>query len=184
MTAREPTLAARRAFRGRLIQVDVLTVRAASGGRARREIVRHPGAVAIWARASGGRLVFVRQFRKAIGRTLLEVVAGTRASGESARACALRELREETGYRARRLRRLGTLYTAPGFCTEALAVFEAELGARRAPAPDPDERVATVLLDAAAWRERLRRGAVRDAKTLAAWTLVQAARGRRRARHA
>ncbi len=170
----EPTLTARRAFTGRLIRVDVLEVGLGRGRRARREIVRHPGAVAVWARVPDGRWLFVRQYRKAVGRVLLEVVAGTREAGESAAACAARELREETGYRARRWRRLGRVVTAPGFCTEAIDLFYAELAGGGAPAPDADERVEPVLLDPAEWAALVRRGAVRDAKTLAAWALVQA----------
>lgn len=169
----EPTRSARRAFTGRLIRVDVLEVDV-GGRRARREIVRHPGAVAVWARAPDGRWLFVRQYRKAVGRALLEIVAGTREAGEPARACAVRELREETGFRARRWRRLGRVFTAPGFCTEAIDLFYADLSDAGAPAPDTDERVTPVLLDPSEWAARVRRGAVRDAKTLAAWALVQA----------
>ena len=170
----ETTLQSQRVFDGRLIQVEVLEVAAAGGRRARREIVRHPGAVAVWARAPDGRFVFVRQFRKAVEQPLLEIVAGTREPGEPAEACVRREIREETGYAVQTLAPLGLIVTAPGFCNERIDLFYAELAGRGAPQPDADECLDVVLLDAPGWRAMIARGAVSDAKSLAAWALVQA----------
>lgn len=174
----EKTVSSRRAFEGRLLQLDVLEVELDGGRRARREVVRHPGAVAVWARLPDRRLVFVRQFRKAIEGELLEIVAGTRAAGEPAEGCAVRELREETGYGVKNLEPLGFIHTAPGFCAERLELFFAELaddGGR--PAPDADEVLEVVRLSLDEWESLVIRGDVYDAKTLAAWALVQARRG-------
>ena len=175
----EKTVSSQQVFDGRLIKLDVLEVELDNGRRARREIVRHPGAVAIWARAPDGRFVFVRQFRKAIEQELLEIVAGTLEAGETPEACARREIREETGYAVKILTPLGYIFTAPGFCTEQIAVFYAELaggpgspGGRDA-APDPDEHLEVVWLDEAAWKAMLARGAVQDAKTWAAWGMFK-----------
>jgi ADP-ribose pyrophosphatase len=177
----EKTVSSQRVFDGRLLKLDVLEVELDNGRRARREIVHHPGAVAVWARAPDGRFVFVCQFRKAIEQELLEVVAGTLEIGETPEACARREIREETGYAVKTLTPLGSIFTAPGFCTEQIYLFYAELAPRDAgqtengPADlDPDERLDVVLLDEAAWKAMMSRGAVQDAKTLAAWALVQA----------
>ena len=175
----EKTVSSQRVFDGRLLKLDVLEVELDNGRRARREIVRHPGAVAIWARAPDGRFVFVRQFRKAIEQELLEVVAGTLEIGETPAACARREIREETGYAVQTLSPLGSIFTAPGFCTERLFLFYAELaGGPDSPggrdgAPDPDERLDVVLLDEAAWKAMISRGAIQDAKTWAAWGMFQ-----------
>ena len=170
----EKTVSSQKVFDGRLLKLDVLEVELDNGRRARREIVRHPGAVAIWARAPDGRFVFVRQFRKAIEQELLEIVAGTLEIGETPEVCARREIREETGYAVKTLAPLGCIFTAPGFCTEHIFLFYAEL-AKPGPAdPDPDERLDVVLLDEAAWKAMMSRGAVQDAKTWAAWALVQA----------
>ena len=186
----EKTVSSHRIFDGRLLKLDVLEVGLDNGRHARREIVRHPGAVAIWARAPDGRFVFVRQFRKAIEQELLEVVAGTREAGETPEACARREIREETGYAVKTLTPLGFIFTAPGFCTEQIAIFYAELRENgpdfgpsrasgssdelsRAAHPDPDERLDVVLLDEAAWKAMMSRGAIQDAKTWAAWGLFQ-----------
>ena len=183
----EKTVSSQRVFNGRLLKIDVLEVELNNGRRARREIVRHPGAVAIWARAPDGRFVFVRQFRKAIEQELLEVVAGTREAGETPEACARREIREETGYAVKILTPLGCIFTAPGFCTERIAIFYAEIAPLSAgltpcdaglagggvSAPDPDEHLDVVLLDEAAWKAMMSRGAVQDAKTWAAWGMFQ-----------
>lgn len=180
MPMTEQTIDSQRVFAGRLLKLDVCTVRLANGRRARREVVRHPGAVAILARAPDGRLVFVRQFRKALERELLEIVAGTLEAGETPEACARREIREETGYAVKTITPLGVIFTAPGFCTEQIFLFYAEL-ARRGPAdPDPNEHLAVVLLDEAEWKAMMSRGAVQDAKTWAAWGMFQHAAGRGR----
>ncbi|MBU4286522.1 MAG: NUDIX hydrolase [Kiritimatiellae bacterium] len=185
----EKTIHSVRVFSGQLIQLDVLEVELENERRARREIVRHPGAVAIWARAPDGRYVFVRQFRKAIEQELLEVVAGTLEIGETPEACARREIREETGYAVKTLTPLGFIFTAPGFCTERITIFYAELApcdagqAENGPAdPDPDEQLDVVLLDEAAWKAIMYRGAVQDAKTWAAWGMFEARSQRSEAR--
>ena len=169
----EKTVSSQLVFEGRLLKLDVLNVELDNGRNARREIVRHPGAVAIWARAPDGRFVFVRQFRKAIEQELLEIVAGTLEAGETPETCARREIGEETGYAVKIITPLGFIFTAPGFCTERIAIFYAELADGGAAAPDPDEHLDVVLLDEAAWKAMISRGTVQDAKTLAAWGMFE-----------
>ena len=173
----EKTINSHRVFDGRLLKLDVLEVELDNGRRTRREIVSHPGAVAIWARAPDGRFVFVRQFRKAVEQALLEVVAGTRDADETPEVCARREIREETGYAVKTLTLLGFIFTAPGFCTERIAVFFAELAEKGPADPDPDEKLDVVLLDEAEWKAMMSRGAVQDAKTWAAWGMFQNTEG-------
>lgn len=166
-------------FRGRLLRLEVDRVReprpeGGFGPLSRREVVRHPGAVAVVARTAANEIVLVRQYRYAAGRTLLEIPAGTREPGEEPGATAVRELAEETGYRAGEWRPLGSFFTAPGFCDEVIHLFLAEGLTPGAPAPDPGESVEPVLLPAAECRRLLageedaagRR--IEDAKTLAA----------------
>lgn len=171
----EKTISSQRAFDGRLLKLDVLEVELDDGRRSRREVVRHPGAVAIWAQAPDGQWVFVRQFRKAIESDLLEIIAGTRNPGEPPESCAVREVGEETGYEVKTLVSLGYIHSAPGFCGERLDLFFAELAdGGQPPRPDSDEVLDVVRLTRAEWQARMGRGDIHDAKTLAAWALAQA----------
>jgi ADP-ribose pyrophosphatase len=161
--------------RGRFLEFRVDTVERADGRRARRDVAVHPGAVAIVAVDSEGRLLLVRQYRHPAGRTLLEIPAGTLdrdpASGaiEDPDAAARRELEEETGYRAATWERLTDFWTAPGFATERIYLYLATDLAAAGPdrrVPDEDESLELVRLpwgDAVVAAER---GEIRDAKSL------------------
>ncbi|MEO8208450.1 MAG: NUDIX hydrolase, partial [Chloroflexota bacterium] len=118
------------------------------GGRSTRDIVAHPGAVAIVALDGDDAVLMVRQFRLAAGRTLLEIPAGTLDRDADGRVedpdlAAPRELEEETGFRAASWQYLGAFWTAPGFATELMHLY---LARDLAPAgenrlgPDEDER--------------------------------------------
>jgi ADP-ribose pyrophosphatase len=174
----EKILRATTVFDGKLIHVETRDVELEDGRRAYREVVRHPGAVALIVRRSDGAFVFVKQFRSGIQRIMLEVVAGLLDPGEAPETAAVRELREETGYVARSLVPIGEVYPTPGYVDERIVLFAAEVDA--APASrelDHDERIEVVTLSADAFRALLRTGDVQDGKTLAAWALYEA-RGR------
>jgi ADP-ribose pyrophosphatase len=171
----ETTLRETRVFDGRLLKVDVLDVRLEDGRTSVREVVRHPGAVAVLVRRPDGRFALVRQFRKAIESDLLEVVAGGLEPGESPDACAAREVREETGCSVTSLKPLGHVYSAPGFCSERLHLFYAETAPGAAGLqPDADEELDVVLLKESDLDGLVRQGAIHDAKTLACWALYRA----------
>jgi len=155
-------------FAGRLLQVSRDHVLLADGRRAIREVAHHPGAVAILPIRDDGRIVFVRQYRYAVGKTLLEIPAGTREANEEPDACALRELEEETGYRAGRLRELIRFYVSPGWTDEELVVFVAEALSAGAAHPAGDERLHVVELAPDEAREALRTGSICDAKSVIA----------------
>ena len=166
-------------YRGRVLDLEVQAVRLADGQRALREIVRHAPAVGVLARDADGRFLLVRQFRKPVDRPVVEICAGIREPGERAAAAARRELREETGRRARRLVRLGGIHASPGYCDEWIDLFYAECAPGRVPLdPDEDERVEVVSLTAADLDRRIRRGEIADGKTVAAWGLWRSRRGR------
>jgi len=164
------TLKSETVFDGKLLKLELLEIDVGSGRTASREIVRHAGAVAALARIPDGRFVFVRQFRKAVEKELLEIVAGRLEPGEQPELCARRELKEETGYDVAELYSLGGVYNAPGYCSEKLYLFFAELRAERgAQACDEDEHVTVVLLSASEFEAQVAAGRIEDAKTLAAW---------------
>src|SRR4029078_11715222 len=110
-------------YDGRLFKVVKERVRLANGQERPREIVVHPGAVSLVVVDNEGKLLLVRQYRRAADRELLEIPAGTREHGEDAESCARRELTEETGYEAPSVRHRGGFYSAPGFCTEYLECY-------------------------------------------------------------
>ena len=155
----------RRVYEGRVVNLRVDAVEYGNGYRSEMEVVEHRGGVAVIAMPQARSIVLVHQFRPAIGRAMWEVPAGKLEAGEDPQECATRELVEETGYRAQRLRKLWTFYTAPGFCTELLHLFVAE--GLRAGTASPEEseqiEVRTFELDEA-WH-LVTRDELPDAKT-------------------
>ena len=121
----EDTLVSETVFQGRVFSAEVQTVRLHDGQRARREIVRHNGGAAVVAVDPDGRIVLVRQYRKAAEQLLLEIPAGKLEPGEDPKVCAIRELREETGYTADSVVPLTPIYPTPGYCSELLYLFYA-----------------------------------------------------------
>lgn len=170
----EETIKTTRVFEGRLLKIDEVEVVLENGHRASREVIRHPGAAVILAQRDDGRFVFVRQYRKAIDRETLEVVAGTLHRGEDPAECARRELQEETGYTARELVPIGAAVPAPGYTDERLYLFHArvanEAGASN---PDDDEKVQAQILTANEIETMIAGGGIEDAKTMAAWLLYR-----------
>lgn len=168
----ERVVASRLVHHGRYLSLRLDTIERADGSRGEREIVGHPGAVAIVAVDRDERIALVRQFRLAAGGVLLEIPAGTLdlVAGrlEDPDLAARRELEEETGLRARRWRRLGAFWTAPGFATERMHLFLAtELEAARDPAgPDEDERLELVWLPYPDALRAALAGEIADAKSL------------------
>ena len=142
--------------------VDVVVER---WGDHEREIVEHPGAVAIVAVDREQRVVLVRQLREAVRAELVELPAGTLEEGEEPLATAKRELREETGLTGGRWRELASFFTTPGFCRERMTVFLAVDVDEGEAAPEDDEQVEVIRWPLAEIAERL--DELEDAKTLA-----------------
>ena len=134
-------------------------------GEHEREIVEHPGAVAIVAVDDGGMLTLVRQRREAVRTYLVELPAGTLEEGEEPLASARRELKEETGLTGGTWRELAAFYTTPGFCRELMYVFAAEGVQRGTASPEADEELELVRWPVADIASRI--DELEDAKTLA-----------------
>jgi ADP-ribose pyrophosphatase len=161
----ERTVSSRRAFSGRLLALRVDEVELESGKRATREVVEHPGAVAILA-WDGERLAAVRQWRQAAAAELLEIPAGTCEPGESPLASAQRELAEECGLTATHWEEGPAFYTAPGFSTELLTLFRATDLQTVDVAPPEDEALERSWLTLADALAAIDDGRVQDAKSL------------------
>lgn len=170
---REEVIFSKIAFQGKLLTLRVDTVRLPDGRESTREVVVHPGAVAMVPLLGADQVLLVRQWRTAAGRALLEIPAGTLSPGEAPEDCAARELMEEIGYRPTRLTPLFASYLAPGYSSEKLHVFMAEELLPEKLAHDEDENLEIVALN---WREidrMLLAGEFADSKTVSGLLLAQ-----------
>ncbi|HEX7195613.1 MAG TPA: NUDIX hydrolase [Candidatus Limnocylindria bacterium] len=163
----ERTLATRRPWTGRRIGIRIDEVERSDGHRTTREIVEHPGAVAIVA-WDGKRLAMVRQWRHATGRVLLEIPAGTLEPDEPPAETARRELAEEVGLAAASWAEGPSFFTAPGFCTELMQLFLATDLSEEHADGDEDEQIEPSWLSLADALAAIDDGRIMDAKTIAA----------------
>ncbi|MCM2531757.1 NUDIX hydrolase [Neobacillus pocheonensis] len=122
----EKTLHSEEIFSGKVISLHVQDVELPNGKQSKREIIKHPGAVAILAVTDENKIVMVEQYRKALERTIVEIPAGKLEKGEQPEVCARRELEEETGYVCENLELLTSFYTSPGFADEIVHVYLAK----------------------------------------------------------
>lgn len=166
-----------RVYDGRVLSLDVDEVSEPGGVHGTREVVRQPGSVAALPVLEDGRLVLVRQYRYAVDARVWELPAGRRDPGETPEAGARRELEEEVGLRAGSLEPLLTFWTTPGFCDEVMHLYRATSLTPVPPRPEADERIeqASFTLDEAL--AMLRRGEIREGKTVVA-LLLEAERRR------
>lgn len=154
-------------YEGKLVSVK--RVRAIFGNEeVLREVVEHPGSVAVVGRDEEDRFLLVSQFRMAVGETTLEIPAGTLERGEDPAHCAYREFEEETGYRAVDLRLLAETYTTPGYTSEKLYIFSAKARSGSGPRWEPDENIRLVRMSRDEVLAAIQRKEIRDLKSIAA----------------
>ena len=159
-------------FEGRKVKVQVNRVIEPSGRTVSREIIVHPGAVGIVARPSPEEVVLIRQYRHSPGQELIEIPAGTLAPGEDPTAAALRELEEETGYRAGAIVERARFFTTPGFTNELMYLFEASDLVKTQPHPEDDEAIEVDVLQRDEALRLIEHGHIKDAKTIAGLLMV------------
>ncbi|MFK9093164.1 NUDIX hydrolase [Bacillus salipaludis] len=135
----EKTLHSEEIFSGKIISLHLQDVELPNGKHAKREIIKHPGAVAILAITDDNKIVMVEQYRKALERTIVEIPAGKLEKDEEPALCARRELEEETGYECDSLELLTSFYTSPGFADEIVHVYIAKGLTKKENAADLDE---------------------------------------------
>jgi ADP-ribose pyrophosphatase len=155
-------------YRGRKIQAGMDISILADGREIRRDIVLHPGAVAIIPLVDEDHICLLKNHRFILGETLWEIPAGTLEPGEAAEKAAVRELEEETGYQAGLWRRLMDFFPSPGVLSERTQLFLARNLSPGSMRPEPDEDIKPVIVP---WNEALTwalTGMIRDAKTLVA----------------
>jgi ADP-ribose diphosphatase len=168
-------LGSRRIYTGRVLNLDVDTVRFPNGSSGELEMIRHPGASAVLPVLSADdaedpQLLLIRQYRYAAGGPIWEVPAGRLEDGEEPEACARRELLEETGASAGRWARLTTVYTTPGFTDERIHFFVArDLNVNQdATRREADEFMEVKALPVSRVLDMIRKGEITDAKTIVA----------------
>jgi ADP-ribose pyrophosphatase len=168
-TIKARVLSSREVYHGPAFRVTADQVLEPSGVRTRRDIVHHSGSVVILAVEEGDsepRVLLERQYRYAARQMLWELPAGRIDKGENDLHAAKRELLEETGYTAKRWRRILRFYASPGFLAEAMNLYLAR-GLRAGPAqPEPDEVIHVRMVPLSAAVRMVMRGAIKDAKTI------------------
>lgn len=154
------------AYTGLIFNVDRLRVQLPDGNLALRDVVTHPGAVAIVALTDDGRICLVRQYRTSLGRVTVEIPAGKLDPGEDPLDCANRELREETGLEAKKMAFLTTIATSAGFANELIHIYMATGLTLSESSPDADEFINVDLVDVNEFVDAVLDGKIEDAKTV------------------
>ena len=160
-------------LKGRAFAIRRDLMRTPDGRETKFDIIEHGGSVVIVPLDSDGNLLFVRQYRHAAGQDLLELPAGTLDEEEEPAVCAAREIREETGFAAGRLEKIGDFYLAPGYSTEFMVVFLATDLKHDPLEADADEFLSVEKIPVQQAIELAERGEMPDAKSLAALLLAR-----------
>lgn len=154
------------AWTGKIFNINRIRTRLPNGKIATRDVVRHPGAVAIVALTDEGRICLVRQYRAALGRVTVEIPAGKLSPGEDPLDAANRELLEETGLVAERVAYLTTIATAVGYCDELIHIYMATGISMAQSSPDADEFINVDLVELPELVDAVLDGKIEDAKTV------------------
>ena len=167
MARRAKILSSKILLRSRVFDVRRDKVIEPDGLRSTRDIVVHPGSVVVLPVFDDARILLIRQYRHAVGRELWELVAGGMEPGEAPLAGAKRELAEETGYTARSWRKLLDVFPTPGFVSERMVVYLAQDLRAGEARPEDDERITARAFAPREIESWIRRGKLRDAKSIA-----------------
>lgn len=162
----EITVKSEKIFEGKIVNLRVDTVELENQKYAKREIVDHKSASAIVAVNENDEMLLVRQYRKAVEDFLYEIPAGIINIAEEPVECALRELKEETGYVAEKIEQLYEFYTSPGFCNEKVYLFKAGNLSFTSTKFDEDECIETIKVSKEEAKKLIETGRIQDSKTL------------------
>ncbi|ELX9420280.1 NUDIX hydrolase [Staphylococcus pseudintermedius] len=165
----EKTISKESIYKGKIIEVEKHKVSLPNNETAYREVVKHNGAVAICALTPDQQVILVKQYRKALEQELLEIPAGKLEPGEDRESAAMRELEEETGYKAKKLTLIGEVYGTPGFSNEKISVYFADNLVEGKVNLDEDEFVEKVLYSLDDVKKAVEVRTIEDAKTFIAF---------------
>jgi ADP-ribose pyrophosphatase len=171
----EKTLSSETIYQGKIIDLQVDEVKLPNGKTSKRELIKHPGAVAVIALTPEGKIVMVEQYRKALEKSIVEIPAGKLEPGEEPIITAARELEEETGYGCEELEHLISFYTSPGFADELVHLYIAKNITRIEEARELDEDEFVELLEVTVEEavELMKEKKIYDAKTAYAVQYLQ-----------
>lgn len=164
----EKTVGSKVIFSGKIINVQVDTVRLPNGRESTREIVKHAEAVAVVALDNDNNIYLVKQYRKPVEETLLEIPAGILEPNEELITCAHRELEEETGLKASKMEKLLSFYSAPGFTDEKITIYLATELTKGEINFDEDELLETIKMSFTDAFNLINSGLIVDAKSIIA----------------
>ncbi|SDH37174.1 NUDIX hydrolase [Alteribacillus bidgolensis] len=153
-------------YKGRIVDLNLHEVELPNGKTSKREIINHPGAVALIALTEEGKLLMVKQFRKALEKEIVEIPAGKLEAGENPEDTAIRELEEETGYKTSQLKKVISFYTSPGFADEIVHIFEANNLTKGRSSTDEDEFVEVMEVSLEEAEKMIETEEIHDAKTV------------------
>jgi ADP-ribose pyrophosphatase len=163
----EKTIRSESIYEGKVVQLQVDDVRLPNGKESKRELIKHPGAVAIIPITNDNKIIFVEQYRKPLEKSIIEIPAGKLEPGEDPQRTAIRELEEETGYTTKKLTKIASFYTSPGFADELMHVYiTRDLEKLQVPpALDEDEFVELIELTLDEAKRYVKEQRIHDAKT-------------------
>jgi len=153
-------------YQGKVFSLQRDTVIEPGGVQVERDIIEHPGSVVVLPIFKDGRILLIRQYRHSVGEFLWELVAGRKEPDESPAAAARRELIEETGYTAARLRKLMRIVPTPGFVNEWMWIFAAEGLTEGEAQPEEDEKITPRIFTLKQAEKMIERGTLHDAKSI------------------
>lgn len=168
MELMEKTVESKTLFEGHIVTLKLDRAQLPNGSLASREVVEHPGGVAVLPLDAEGRVIMVRQYRYPLHNTLLELPAGKLEKGEDHRVCGIRELQEEVGITADEVIYLGGLYLSPGYSNEVLHLYLARGLHQGECHPDEDEFLEIERVPFDTLLDMVMRDEIHDAKTVAA----------------
>ena len=153
-------------YTGKVFRLQRDTVIEPGGVQVERDIIIHPGSMVVLPIFEDGRVLLIRQYRHSIGELLWELVAGRKEPDETFAVAARRELLEETGYAAKRIRKLVRVVPTPGFVNEWMVIYAAEKLTQGAAQPEEDEKITPRIFTLKQVDSMIERGTLRDAKSI------------------
>ncbi|MCG8540097.1 MAG: NUDIX hydrolase [Clostridia bacterium] len=162
----ERTIKSDKLYQGKIINLRIDTVELPDQKYSKREIIEHPGAVAVIPITDDNKILMVKQYRKSVEEYLLEIPAGKLEIGEEPLECAARELLEETGYKSNNIKYLFEIFPSPGFSNESISIFIANDLIKDVAKPDEDEYIEVEEYEIGELINMIGQQKIKDAKTI------------------